>query len=116
MNQNKSNKPKVIKDFEKLDEQMQELVRQAYPNGFSEHIIRFTNKDGKYISAVPYETEDRYYLVKVTVAPPKKVAKEEDDYEGDDGGDEEKEQSNKYADLDTIAIHRKQDDHDEGYD
>ena len=53
-------KPKVIKDYDKLTEEMQESIREHYPNGYAEHLIRFTDREGKYVSALPFETEDKY--------------------------------------------------------
>lgn len=112
------NKPKVIKDYDKLDEHMQEQVKLAYPNGFADHLIRFTNKDGKFVSALPFETEDKYYLMRMTFVEAKKIIKDDEDYD-DDGNlkdDVKEDYEDKHADLDTIAIHRKVEDSDEGYD
>ena len=63
MAQSKS-KPRVIKDFDKLDKEIQEHIAQLYPNGFAEHLITYTDSNtGLERFALPYETEDRYYVV-----------------------------------------------------
>jgi hypothetical protein len=75
------NKPRVIKDFEKLDPKVQEMIREAYPGGYGNALISITNKDGMLISALPFETDDKYYLVKMPVREAKVV--EDDDFEDD---------------------------------
>ncbi|MFT3739460.1 MAG: hypothetical protein QM786_11940 [Breznakibacter sp.] len=78
MNQNK---PRIIKDFEKLDPHVQALIRETYPNGYGSALITITNKDGMLISALPFETDDKYYLVKMPVKEAKFV--EDEDFEED---------------------------------
>lgn len=53
-------KPRVIKDFEKLDTHIQEQIKLAFPYGFSEDLIHFYNKEGKKVSALPFETDEKY--------------------------------------------------------
>ena len=77
-------KPRVVKDFEKLDPRIQEQIKLSYPNGFSDYLIRFPNKEGKYVSALPFETEEKYYLVRMTQEEAAQIVEEDDDY-GDDG-------------------------------
>jgi len=45
-------KPRVIKDYDKLDPDIQEKIKLEYPSGYSENLIYFTNKDGKRVSAL----------------------------------------------------------------
>ena len=63
------NKPRVIKDYEKLDPEIQERIKLEYPSGYSDNLIYFNNKEGKRVSALPFETDDKYYLVRMTVEP-----------------------------------------------
>lgn len=59
-------KPHVIKDFDKLDKELQEKVLQLYPNGFTEFLVTYTDpKTGQERFALPYETEDRYYMIRM---------------------------------------------------
>ncbi|NOX86055.1 MAG: hypothetical protein GXO86_08845 [Chlorobi bacterium] len=99
-----NSKPRVIKDFDKLDEKIQEQIKLAYPSGFSEHLITFTNKDGLKVSALPFETDDKYYLVRMTVQEAYDIIDQDDDY--DDSGflrDEIKAgYEDKYTDLDLL--------------
>ncbi len=71
-------KPKVIKDFDKLDEGIQERIRAHFPDGFDKHLIRFTSPDGKNVSALPFETEDRYYLVRMTLTEARQLSNDDD--------------------------------------
>ncbi len=96
------NKPRVIKDFEKLDVDIQEQIKLQYPYGFDKHLISFKNMEGKFVSALPFETEDKYYLVRMTKAEAREIIEQDEDY-GDDGvlKDEIREEySDKYVDDD----------------
>lgn len=99
-----SSKPRIIKDYEKLDEAIKEQIKLVYPNGFSQHLISFSNKDGLLVSALPFETDEKYYLVRMTSQEAIDIISEDDDY--DDEGtlkDESREAyEDKYADLDYI--------------
>jgi hypothetical protein len=114
-----TSKPKLIKDYEKLTEELQERIKLFYPNGFSESLIRFTDKDGKYVSALPFETDDKYYLIRMTNVQAAKIIKEDNDYdeEGNLKDEIKDDYEDKYTDLDTIKVggNRRNDD-DEDYD
>lgn len=96
-----SSKPRVIKDFEKLEENLQEQIKLAYPYGFYDSLIHFYNKDGKRVSALPFETDDKYYMVRMTVAEAKALIEDDDDFD-DDGNLKEEikdDYENKYSDV-----------------
>ena len=98
------NKQRVIKDYNKLPSEMQEQIKLTYPEGFSEHLIYYTNKDGHLVSALPFETEDKYYLIKMTVEEAEAIIFEDDDY--DDAGNLKTDileaYEDKYPDIDSI--------------
>jgi len=77
-------KPRVIKDFIKLDESLQEQVKLAYPFGFEDHLIRFANSKGEMVSALPFEGEDKFYLVRMSKEQAQMIIQSDDDY--DEGG------------------------------
>lgn len=109
-----TNKPHVIKDFEKLDTHMQEQIKLVYPNGFFEHLISFTNKEGKRVKALPFEAEDKYYLVRMTIQEAQDIVDQDDDYD-EDGmlkDDVKEEYADKYADLSYIAENLEEDSED----
>lgn len=101
----KSGKPRIIKDFEKLSQEVQEQIKLAYPEGFSDHLITFPNKDGNLVSALPFETEDIYYMVKMTVREAIRIIEEDDDYDSDGmlKDDVKDEYESRHVDLDDIA-------------
>ena len=75
------NKPRVVTAFEKVDRSIQEQIKLEYPEGFSQHLITFSNQAGERISALRFETEDKIYLIKMS----KIVAEEyEEKYDEDD--------------------------------
>jgi hypothetical protein len=100
-----SSKPRVIKDYDKLDPEIQEKIKLEYPNGYSENLIYFNNKDGKRVSALPFETDDKYYLVRMTVFEAEKIIEEDDDYDSTGAlKDSVKEEyESKYADDEFLA-------------
>ncbi len=98
-------KSRVIKDFEKLDIQLQEQIKFSYPNGFAGHLIYFTNREGKRVSALPFETDTKYYLVRMTVSEAKQIIEDDDDY-NDSGILRSKVKDryeDRYADLDYLS-------------
>jgi len=76
-------KPRVVKDYEKLNEDIQQQIKLAYPEGFSHHLITFTNKEGVKVSALPFETDEIYYLVRMTIQEATALIEEDDDYDDD---------------------------------
>ena len=97
-------KPRIIKDYEKLDPEIQEQIKLVYPYGFSHHLISFTNKEGKHVSALPFETDEKYYLIRMTVREAEILIEQDDDYDYDGSlKDSVKEDyESKYADLDYL--------------
>ena len=77
-------KPRVVKDYDKLAEEIQEQIKLNYPYGFEKHLIRFTNREGKFVSALPFETEEKYYLIRMTEYEALAIIRNDDDY--DDSG------------------------------
>jgi len=74
------NKPKIIKAYEKLDEQTIQMVKLVYPRGYNRHLIPFVNKDGERKMGLPFETEDYYYLIRMTSQKAKQIVRNDDDY------------------------------------
>ena len=97
--------PTVEFIFHGLEERLSDLF-SSYPYGFSDSLITFTNKDGGIVSALPFETDDRYYMVRMTVHEALQIIEDDDDFDADgtlkDGIKEEYE--SKYAeDIDDVA-------------
>ena len=76
-------KPRVAKDYEKLDASIQEMIKLEYPFGYQDHLIMFNNAEGKRVSALPFETDEKYYLVRMTLEEAQGIIEEDDDYDDD---------------------------------
>jgi hypothetical protein len=77
------NKPRVITNFEKLPIELQERIKLTYPEGFSKFLIEFKNKDNETVSALPFETEEKYYMVRMSVKKALQIISDDDDYDDD---------------------------------
>ena len=62
-----SNKKRSVVSFNNLPLELQEAVREAYPNGYLDSMIRVDKPNGDFFFAVAYETEEVSYLVKIDV-------------------------------------------------
>lgn len=69
----------------------------AYPTGFVAHLVQYTNQEGKIVSALPFETEDTYYLIRMTAQEARRIVSEDEDY------DEEGVLREGFADIDVDA-------------
>ncbi len=69
----------------------------AYPTGFVAHLVQYTNQEGKLVSALPFETEDTYYLIRMTAQEAKRIVSEDEDY------DEEGVLRGDFADIEVEA-------------
>ncbi|WPP53006.1 hypothetical protein [Catalinimonas niigatensis] len=76
-------KKRIVKDYENLPEEVVSQVKMSYPSGFADHLISFTNKDGKRVSALPFETSDIYYLIRMTVTEAHQIIEDDDDYDNE---------------------------------
>lgn len=76
-------KPRVVKDFDKIEEAVKQQIKLSYPEGFEDNLIKFQNKDGLTVSALPFETEEKYYLVRMTVSQAQAIIEDDDDYDDD---------------------------------
>ena len=101
-----TSKPRVVKDYEKLDPEIQEQIKLTYPFGFAKHLIQYKNADGKFVSALPFETDERYYLVRMTPIEARQIIEDDEDYNesGELKESVREEYEEKYGDLDYLTI------------
>ena len=78
-----TNKPKVIQNYEKLNKDVQEQIKLHYLEGFSEHLIEFTNPKGELVTALPFETEDKFYMVRMSVRRALELVDQDSDFDDD---------------------------------
>jgi hypothetical protein len=76
-------KPRLVKDYDKVDESVIQQIKLKYPEGFEQHLVKFQNKEGKTVSALPFETETIYYLIRMTVSEAQEIIEDDDDYDDD---------------------------------
>ena len=69
---NTPNKPRVVNAFEKLDDSIQHQIKLEYPEGFSQHLISFMNKDG-----------EKIYLIKMSIIMAEQLIEDDEDYDDD---------------------------------
>lgn len=87
-------KKKIAKDYDALPDEIINQVKLAYPEGFSDNLVSYVNKDGKKVSALPFETDEIYYLIRMTIQEAEQIIEDDDDYDDDgnlrdDFGDDE---------------------------
>ncbi|MBR5105211.1 MAG: hypothetical protein IKU93_02110 [Alistipes sp.] len=86
-----SAKKRLVVSLKNMTPEMQEEVKAAYPLGFTDYMMRIPKPNGEFFFAVPFETEEISYLVKIDVKIDDMSGEEEDrDYYDDDlkGADE----------------------------
>ncbi len=78
-----TNKRRVVTSLNNLPADIQEMVKAHYPTGYTEAMMRIEKPNGDLFYAVPFQTEEIDYLVKVDV----KIDNKAHDHEEDDDKD-----------------------------
>jgi hypothetical protein len=105
------NKKRVIKSLDNLSEDLKELLKRQYPNGYEGSITRIATPKKEPMFVFPLETDDAIYLVKVPV-----TKNSEGEYDVDKGGEEEFGSGNEggdYGNDDDFSGSNDNDDYDE---
>jgi len=93
-------KKRIIKSYEKLTPELQDLMKEIYPYGFTSQLIPLNNSKNERFFAVPLETEDTTYLIKVEIEKVKKNDDSDDqiffNVDDEDYDDTAKENMNDY--------------------
>lgn len=99
-----NNKPKVIKSYSKLDKHLQQQIKLIYADGFADNLIDLFDKDGHKITVLPFETEEKLYMLRMTEFEAVTFVDKDDDY--DDSGylktEVKKNYRGKFAELSHI--------------
>jgi hypothetical protein len=77
-------KKRIIKKYEQLGPDVLKLIKQTYPDGFEDNLITFQTPTGELALALPLETEDTSYLVKM---PNNSLPEDDDDYDAGGNSD-----------------------------
>ena len=62
-----STKKRLVVSLKNMTPGLQEEVKAAYPAGFADYMMRIPKPNGEFFFAVPFETEEISYLVKIDV-------------------------------------------------
>ena len=111
----KTQKLRVIQDFEKVSTEIQEQIKLVYPNGFSQHLIEYKNKEGETVSALPFETDVKVYMIRMSKKVARKIIQDDDDYD-DDGILIESirdKYEDEHADIDYLSENENYEDNDD---
>ncbi len=74
-------KPRIIKSFEKLDDGLLASIKLEYPYGFEKKLIMIKNAQGKLFSVLPFETDDYYFLIKMSKNEAKQIVIDDIDFD-----------------------------------
>ena len=84
-------KKHIVTSYRNLAPEMQEAVKAKYPLGFTDAMMRVDKPNGDFFYAVPFDTDEIAYLVKIDVKIDDNAAEEDEkDYYDDEikGADE----------------------------
>jgi hypothetical protein len=108
----KVNKLRVIQDFEKVSTEIQEQIKLVYPEGFSQHLVTFQNKENKTVYALPFETDEKIYMIRMSVNEAIRIIEEDTDYD-DDGilrDDIKEKYEDEHSDIEYLSENENYDD------
>lgn len=98
-------KRRSVVSFANLAPELQEEVKRLYPTGYNEAMMRIEKPNGDFFYAVPFETDEVIYLVKVAVKIDDHIDEDDDkDYYSDDlkGADEFADHADEDEDIDNL--------------
>jgi hypothetical protein len=100
-------KKKVIKSLDGLADDLRDLIKEQYPNGYESSVTRIATPKKEPIFVFPLETEDATYLIKIPST--KNSDGEDDDAFRNDSEEPESEDEDSFdADDDGMGGGRKE--------
>jgi len=79
----KSNKQRIIQDYDKLSKEIKGQIKLVYPEGYSQHLIEFTNIKGEKVTALRFETFEKIYLIRMSIRKAEQIIELDSDYDND---------------------------------
>ncbi len=67
MTSTRKHKKNLIVSYKNLPDNIKDLFKEMYPDGYNSHLIKFIKPNGDPIFVVPLETDDTAYMVKFDV-------------------------------------------------
>lgn len=88
----------------------------AFPYGFYEELVHFNDREGTRVSALPFETDEKYFLVRMTIAEAKAIIEDDNDfdYDGQLKDSVKDDYEEKHGDLNHMADYLTDETSDEG--
>jgi len=107
-----TSKLRVTQQYEKLSDEIKEQLKLVYPLGYSQHLIQYTNREGKKVSALRFETDEKIYLIRMSVMEAIQIIEDDDDFDAngllkDEVKDDYEE---KHSDIDYLSENENYDD------
>ncbi|PIB34272.1 hypothetical protein BFP72_01905 [Reichenbachiella sp. 5M10] len=98
-------KIRVSQEYSKLSDDLKEQMKLVYPEGFSQFLFQYTNKDGARISAIRFETDAKIYLIRMSALEAEQIIADDSDYdsEGYLREDVRDDYEDKYSDIDYLS-------------
>lgn len=67
MTTTRKHKKNLIVSYKNLPDNLKDLFKEAYPEGYNDYLQKFVKPNGEAIFVVPFETDDTAYMVKFEV-------------------------------------------------
>lgn len=104
----RNRKKKLIISYKNLTDEVRELFKEAYPEGYKDYIQKTIKPNGEAIFVVPLETEDTSYMIKFDVKIDSGLV--DDDLDKELYGEEEREE-NEFAPISEAIDKEEGNDH-----
>jgi hypothetical protein len=90
VNKLKAGKKKLVVSYKNLSPELIALVKETYPKGYSDYLIKVNKGNGEFFYAVTLDTETADYLIKVDVKIDSEIEEVEKAlFDQHDSGDED---------------------------
>ena len=100
-----TNKLRVIQDYEKLSEDIKEQIKLVFPEGYSQHLIGFKTSKGEKVSALPFETFEKIYMIRMSTKKAEEIIERDPDFDVDGNLKEHirEKYEEEYSDIDYLS-------------
>lgn len=100
-----NNKTRIIKDYDKLSDELKEQIKLVYPYGYKQHLIEFKNGKGEKVSALRFETFEKIYMVRMSIKKAQKIMEDDFDFDDDNNlkDDVREKYEEEYSDIDYLS-------------
>jgi hypothetical protein len=99
-------KKRIVTSLDKISPEIKKMIAEKYPLGWSNNVLRINKPSGEFFHAIPLETPDIFYMIKVPVKIDSKaeLEKEESKMEMSHQQSEEEEEKNSESETTEEAF------------